>query len=119
MPKVQLWLTLGLALAFVAGAVSLAIWSENHLSDPSVVVPDTTYDMAEISAHNTPEDCWVIVEGNVYNMSTYIDRHPGGSHAIAVMCGFDATNAFLSMPDAVIPAARLAMREFLIGTLSK
>ncbi len=117
MLKIQLWLTLGLALAFVAGTVSLTIWSENHLTDPSVVVPDATYNMAEISTHNSAEDCWVIVEGKVYDMTSFIDRHPGGSHSILVMCGFDATAPFLSMPDAVIPAARIAMREFLIGSV--
>jgi L-lactate dehydrogenase (cytochrome) len=31
----------------------------------------------EISKHNTPEDCWIVVDGNVWDMTEFAPEHPG------------------------------------------
>ncbi len=49
---------------------------------------------SQIASHNKPSDCWIIVSNNVYNVSNYIDRHPGGAGQITPLCGKDATSAF-------------------------
>jgi cytochrome b involved in lipid metabolism len=36
------------------------------------------------------------VNTNVYNLTSWINSHPGGSRAILGMCGKDATTAFLN-----------------------
>ena len=36
------------------------------------------YSLDEVSAHNKDGDCWIIIEGNVYNVSEYMGVHPGG-----------------------------------------
>jgi len=48
----------------------------------------------EVGKHSTPDDCWTIIDGNVYDMTTFIARHPGGSSAIAGLCGRDGTEGF-------------------------
>jgi cytochrome b involved in lipid metabolism len=35
----------------------------------------------EVAAHNSPNDCWLIVEGQVWDFSSFI--HPGGSQSKA------------------------------------
>lgn len=47
----------------------------------------------DISSHNTKEDCWTIIEGNVYNITPFISMHPGKDR-ILVACGVDATDYF-------------------------
>ncbi len=47
----------------------------------------------EVAKHATAADCWTIIAGNVYNLTTYISRHPGGD-AIAMACGRDGTIMF-------------------------
>lgn len=45
---------------------------------------------AEVSKHNTRDDCWIIIDDNVYNVTDYIDEHPGGD-SIMNNAGGDAT----------------------------
>ena len=49
---------------------------------------------AEIATHNSRSDCWSIVRGNVYNLTSYVQKHPGGASVIANICGKDGTGAF-------------------------
>jgi cytochrome b involved in lipid metabolism len=48
----------------------------------------------EVAGHNTAADCWSIVNGNVYNLTSYVQRHPGGSSVIKNICGRDGSAAF-------------------------
>lgn len=49
---------------------------------------------SEISTHNSAQDCWSIVKGNVYNLTSYVQKHPGGASVIKNICGRDGSNAF-------------------------
>jgi L-lactate dehydrogenase (cytochrome) len=35
----------------------------------------------EISKHNTPEDCWIVVEGKVWDITEFAPEHPGGGES--------------------------------------
>ena len=50
--------------------------------------------MAEIAQHNSPTDCWSAVNGNAYDLTSWIAAHPGGQSVILGMCGTDASAAF-------------------------
>lgn len=50
--------------------------------------------MADVPAHSTPGSCWAVVSGNVYDLTTWISRHPGGPGPIQGLCGTDATANF-------------------------
>ncbi|KNC78659.1 hypothetical protein SARC_08917 [Sphaeroforma arctica JP610] len=55
---------------------------------------DRVYTMAEVAKHNRKEDCWIIVEGFIYDCSRFMDHHPGGATAIMVHAGKDCTDEF-------------------------
>ncbi|THU46406.1 hypothetical protein C4D60_Mb09t04610 [Musa balbisiana] len=58
-----------------------------------------TYTKEEVSLHNTRTDCWIIVKDKVYNVTPYVEEHPGGD-AILNNAGGDSTKGFYgsSMP---------------------
>jgi delta8-fatty-acid desaturase len=54
----------------------------------------------EVSKHNTPNDCWIIIEEKVYNVpESWIKIHPGGRLTIMALAGKDATEPFLGNHD--------------------
>jgi cytochrome b involved in lipid metabolism len=48
----------------------------------------------EVAKHNKASDCWLIINNNVYNVTNYIDLHPGGADLILMDCGKDATQDY-------------------------
>ena len=54
------------------------------------------YTTAQVKANNSASNCWSIIDGNVYNLTAWIDRHPGGDDKILSLCGKDGSSAFKS-----------------------
>ncbi|CCD24783.1 FMN-dependent alpha-hydroxy acid dehydrogenase NDAI_0D04700 [Naumovozyma dairenensis CBS 421] len=48
----------------------------------------------ELMKHNTPEDCWVVINNQVYDLTTFIQVHPGGPNIIRSNAGKDVTAIF-------------------------
>jgi len=68
----------------------------NTATEPVVQNTVTTYSSSEVASHNKSTDCWQIIDSKVYNMTSYINKHPGGP-SIINGCGKDATNMFNSV----------------------
>ncbi|KAH8697224.1 putative mitochondrial cytochrome b2-like protein [Talaromyces proteolyticus] len=48
----------------------------------------------EIGKHNNPSDCWIVVDGQVWDFTEFHEDHPGGSAVILKYAGRDATKAY-------------------------
>jgi cytochrome b involved in lipid metabolism len=75
------------------------------------------YTYEEIAQHNTEKDCWVVVNGDVLDVTKFLDKHPGGKHAILLFAGKEASDEFnmIHKADVVVKYAP----ETIIGTLKK
>ena len=49
---------------------------------------------AELSQHNTQQDCWVAIHGRVYDLTDFVDEHPGGDESVYKLAGTDGTKTF-------------------------
>ncbi|MEO5745135.1 MAG: cytochrome b5-like heme/steroid binding domain-containing protein [Terracoccus sp.] len=52
------------------------------------------FSLANVGKHGSASSCWAAIDGGVYDLTRWIDAHPGGSDAILGICGTDATAAF-------------------------
>jgi cell division septation protein DedD len=78
----------------------------------------TGYTMAQVRANNTAKSCWSAIDGYVYNLTNWINSHPGGSGAILFLCGTDGSNAFKAQHEnQTKPAVRLD--AYRLGPLNK
>jgi cytochrome b involved in lipid metabolism len=61
------------------------------------------YTPEEVAKHNSEKDCWVIVNGQVLDVTSFLKDHPGGKKAILIYAGKDASSEFnmLHKPDVV------------------
>ncbi|KAJ3115588.1 hypothetical protein HK100_001299 [Physocladia obscura] len=48
----------------------------------------------EIAAHNTETDAWILVDGKVFDITHFIDAHPGGRRILLPLLGKDASKQF-------------------------
>lgn len=53
---------------------------------------DVTYE--ELAKHNKKDDAWICLKGRVYNVTPYMEYHPGGSDELLRGVGKDATDLF-------------------------
>jgi L-lactate dehydrogenase (cytochrome) len=52
--------------------------------------------MAEVEEHNTKEKgVWVVIQGHVYDITSFIDKHPGGDRIILKNAGKDVTDIYV------------------------
>merc|ERR1719482_2233534 len=62
------------------------------------------YTLEEVAKHNTKADCWVVLDGKVLDVTSFLSEHPGGELAILTFAGKDATEEFnMIHPPDVIP----------------
>jgi len=66
----------------------------------------------EVAKHDKVDDCWIIIENKVYNVTNWIPQHPGGLY-ITKNAGGESTKLFQSIPHR--RWAYYKMKEFYVG----
>ncbi|KAI1340168.1 glycolate oxidase [Xylariaceae sp. FL0016] len=68
---------------------------------------------AEVARHNTKQDCWVVIHGKVWDVTSFIEEHPGGAEVILKCAGRDATDDYDSVHDPGLVADTLTFDNCL------
>ena len=53
-----------------------------------------SFTLAQVAEHSTATNCYSVINGSVYNLTSFVSKHPGGQSAIKSMCGVEGTAAF-------------------------
>lgn len=71
---------------------------------PLLIVPrfystnpkETFYTLEEVAKHDNEDDCWMVINGKVYDVTDYIDDHPGGDVILDVRFKFTILSSFIT-----------------------
>jgi cytochrome b involved in lipid metabolism len=73
----------------------------------------------KLKRHNSAADCWMAIEGGVYDFTDYISVHPTAPAVLTKWCGQEATEAFntkgYGSPHST--AARGMLPKYFVGKL--
>ncbi|KAF4689843.1 hypothetical protein FOZ62_000440, partial [Perkinsus olseni] len=61
---------------------------------PAASAPANGITMEEVAKHTTEDDCWVVINGEVLDVTDFLPKHPGGKMAILTFAGKDASKEF-------------------------
>lgn len=77
----------------VSGSVGTPVIKTTGSGSVSVTTTKS-FSSSDVAQHNSSQSCWSIVNGKVYDLTSWIGKYPGGSSAIKSMCGIDASAEF-------------------------
>ncbi|KAL2470662.1 Cytochrome b5 [Abeliophyllum distichum] len=73
------------------------------------------FTLAEVAEHNTSKDCWLVIDGKVYDVTKFLEDHPGGDEVLLSATGKDATDDFEDVGHS--SSARGQMDELYVGDI--
>ncbi|CAM8911305.1 unnamed protein product [Rhodiola kirilowii] len=73
------------------------------------------YTISQIAQHKSKQDCWLVVNGRVLNVTKFLEAHPGGDDVLLEVAGKDATKEFKDVGHT--EAAQLLLAKYQIGSL--
>lgn len=60
----------------------------------TIPIAQEGYTLADVAKHNSATSCWSAIDGNVYDLTNWVNSHPGGKAAILMICGKDGSPMF-------------------------
>ncbi|RME31891.1 hypothetical protein D6789_01295, partial [Candidatus Woesearchaeota archaeon] len=114
----------GLLTGVVGLAAILTIANVPDAPEAAVLTIESaqeTLSLKALATHSIPTNCWTVINGKVYDLSSYISSHPGGP-VITQACGKDATELFNTKGGAGRPHSAFAqelLEQFLIGSIGE
>ncbi|KZT29405.1 cytochrome b5 [Neolentinus lepideus HHB14362 ss-1] len=72
-----------------------------------------TVNLEELKQHTSKDKLWLLVSGKIYDVTNFIDEHPGGDEVMLAEAGKDATEAFEDVGHS--DEARAMMPAMLVG----
>ncbi len=122
--KIIIFLVIAFALVFIItfatrSAVAPVVLDESPTPSVSTSPAATaSYTVAQVAMHKIATDCWTAVGDGVYNLTSFVNQHPGGVANITKICGIDGTAQFTAQHGST-PNAQKALATLKIGSLTK
>ena len=93
------------------------------MADAAEPEPEPTHDakgrkfinLATMSKHASREDVWMSIHGKVYDITKYLEDHPGGEEVLLDRAGADATEDFEDVGHS--QQARDTLKKYELGEL--
>ncbi|XP_064640287.1 cytochrome b5-like isoform X2 [Lineus longissimus] len=76
---------------------------------------ETTYTLEEVKKHNDSKSSWLVIHDRVYDVTKFLEEHPGGEEVLLELAGAFATESFEDVGHSA--DARELMKDYDIGSL--
>ena len=53
-----------------------------------------SYTLSDLAKHNNQTSCWTLVNGKIYDITSFVLSHPAGVQKILKGCGIDASQLY-------------------------
>ncbi|GAB3543087.1 hypothetical protein GCM10027343_16140 [Noviherbaspirillum agri] len=100
----------------------LGIWAgSGQVADTTAQAPkpaaEKRISLAEVARHASPDDCWMAINGAVYDITPYLPEHPSNPKIIQPWCGEEASEAYRTKTKgrSHSPEADALLARFRIG----
>ncbi|EGG16117.1 cytochrome b5 A [Cavenderia fasciculata] len=77
---------------------------------------ENTYTAEEVKKHNSLNDLWVVYDNDVFDITKFVDDHPGGEEVLKANAGKDSTQEFDDVGHS--ESAKSKMKQFRIGRIA-
>jgi len=74
------------------------------------------YSLKEVEGHKDKKSCWIVISDNVYDVTKFLEEHPGGEEVLLEQAGKDATENFEDVGHS--SDARTMMKDYLVGEIN-
>lgn len=74
------------------------------------------YTLADVAEHCTRDDLWIVVDEKAYDITAFVERHPGGVGALAAMAGKDCTDVFANYH--AVKVYKYMLPRYLVGSVT-
>lgn len=103
----------------VLGLAASHAWLPAETGQPLETAADQHHSLAEVARHESAEDCWMAIKGEVYDLSGYLPEHPSDPEEILAWCGREGTQAYLTKGKSRAHSARAdsLLAKYRIATL--
>lgn len=81
-------------LAMIGVGLAPTTISSNQSPGVSGRAGGRTLMRADVAAHGSAADCWMIIGTEVYDVTSYIPKHPTPAAVLLPWCGQDASQAY-------------------------
>lgn len=85
-------------------------------SSSTITTDPSSYSLSDISSHDSATSCYSAINGSVYDLTDWVDSHPGGRMAILMICGKDGSPLFNMQHGGQSKPAEI-LATFKIGSL--
>ncbi|XP_068117840.1 cytochrome b5 type B [Hyperolius riggenbachi] len=75
----------------------------------------TLYTREEVQQRNSGKNVWLVIHDRVYDVTSFLEEHPGGEEVLFEQAGGDATESFEDVGHSV--DAREMLKQYYVGDL--
>ncbi|XP_008984394.1 cytochrome b5 type B isoform X2 [Callithrix jacchus] len=99
----------------MSGSMATAEASGSDGKEQEVDTSATYYRLEEVAKRNSLKELWLVIHGRVYDVTRFLNEHPGGEEVLLEQAGVDASESFEDVGHS--SDAREMLKQYYIGDI--